>query len=98
MVEDLISYVRGNTQSSHSRHAGPTQIVKSPAGNSGNLVKMAFSATKHVKWLYPVKREDEPGPPPGAFQQGERLLGKMDDVRFGILCPRFGQSPNSSRE
>ena len=89
VIQDLIGHVRRDSEPGHSRDAGPTQIVKSPTGNSGYLVKMTLSATKHVKWLRPVECEDKSLPRLSTLQYSERLLGKVDDVFLGILCPRL---------
>jgi hypothetical protein len=41
----------------------------------------------------------EQGPPlVGTFQHSHRLIGQVHDMRLGILCPLFGDRPNSVRE
>jgi hypothetical protein len=32
------------------------------------------------------------------FQHSHRLIGEVHDMRLGILCPLFGDRPNSVRE
>ena len=42
MIENLVGNVWRSSQARHPRYASAPQIVKTPSGNSGHFVKLAF--------------------------------------------------------
>jgi len=76
-----------NAQSGHPGHAGPTQVMQPPAGHVRELIEQAFGLTELLEGLVPERREDVWPSPIEASQHSHRLLGKVHDVRLGILRP-----------
>ena len=50
MVENFVSDMWSNTQSSHPGHTGPAQIMKAPLSHSGELIKQALGSTEALEW------------------------------------------------
>jgi hypothetical protein len=39
VIENLVGDVRRNPEASHSRYAGPAEVMKAPPGHSGELIE-----------------------------------------------------------
>jgi hypothetical protein len=67
-----------------------------PSGRTAVILNSAAYSNRRyaLRWLSPTRRhrddilaEDESGASLGAFQHSERLMGKVDNVSFGIIRP-----------
>src|SRR4051812_11986905 len=50
VVQDLIRDMGRNAEPSHARHRRPTQVMKSPAGDTGLLVELRLRMDEVTKW------------------------------------------------
>jgi hypothetical protein len=96
VVENLIGDVGRNAKTSHSRHAGASQIVKAPPGDTGYCIELALRVAEVLKWMHPGSRKYEFAPILCFTQHGEGLIRQMHDVRLCVLCSQVG--PISSYE
>src|SRR5713101_5489255 len=85
VIENLIGNVWSNPQASHSRDTCPAQVVKTPSGNLGKLVKFAFGSGKVLEWFGPMASKYVSFLPFHPLQDGDRLIRKMHHMGLGIL-------------